>query len=149
MKLMKATTAALLGACLLELACSHNSAFSPDTPPVPAQASPTISETFAGTLPVGGSKFYSFRIVANGSALVTLNSVTGTGVSPTVQLGLGIGTPAGTDCTPTSTVTAGTADTAPQTTATLAAGTYCVRINDLSPSVLVAPVAFNMTILHS
>ena len=54
---------------------------------------PTVSESFTGTLPVAGFKFYSFNIAASGTANVTLNSVSGAGVPSTVQLGLGIGQP--------------------------------------------------------
>ena len=61
-----------------------------------------MSENFASTVPVGGAAFYSFNIGANGTVNVTLNSVSGAGVPATVQLGIGIGTPAGVDCTVTS-----------------------------------------------
>ena len=84
-------------------ACSHNS--TTDRLPTTTtyddhrhRAAPTVTESFNGTLPVGGFKFYSFNIAANGTVNVTLNSVSGTGVPSTVQLGLGIGQPSGLDC---------------------------------------------------
>src|SRR5215467_9233495 len=111
MKRMRATTAAILGLILIGSACSHSStSTSPSTTTGTSSttaAAPTVSESFTGTLPVGGFKFFSFNIAANGTVNVTLNSVSGTGVPATVQLGLGIGQPAGIDCSATTNVTAG------------------------------------------
>src|SRR6478672_9761998 len=107
---MTSVRIALAGLALLAAACSHDtttpsttSASSTTTTPV---TTPTTSEPFASTLTVGGAAFYSFNIAANGTVNVTLNSVSGAGVPATVQLGLGIGQPAGTDCSATSTATA-------------------------------------------
>src|SRR5213079_171300 len=105
MKRMRATTAGfwgMLSVLSLCAACSHNSTTEPSldsTTSTPATvAAPTVTESFTGTLPVGGFKFYTFNIAANGTVNVTLNSVTGTGVPATVQVGLGIGQPSGIDC---------------------------------------------------
>ena len=148
MKCMRATTA-LLGILLLGSACSHNSTTSPSassTTTPTTVASPTVSETFTGTLPVGGFKFYSFTIAANGTVNVTLNSVAGTGVPSTVQVGLGIGQPAGTDCAATVTATAGANFSKPQATGTFGPGAFCVRVFDVGN--LAAPASFNITIAH-
>jgi hypothetical protein len=140
---------AMCGVLLLATACK-NSTTSPttstSTPATTPVTTPTISEPFASTVPVGGFAFYSFNIAANGTVNVTLNSVSGTGVPSTVQLGLGIGTPAGVDCTTTSTVTAG-AGTAPQLTGTFGPGLFCVRVYDVGN--LFGPAAFKVTIAHS
>lgn len=77
---------------------------------------------------------------------VTLNGVSGAGVPATVQLGLGIGTPAGVDCTVTTSVTAA-AGTAPQLTGTFGPGLFCVRVYDVGN--LFAPASFSATIAHS
>jgi hypothetical protein len=95
---------------------------------------------------VGGSAFYSFNIAVNGTVNVTLTAVGGQGVPATVQLGLGIGTPAGIDCSVTSSVTAGAA-AAPQLTGTFGPGLFCVRVYDVGN--LPAPAAFSVTIAHS
>jgi len=112
-----------------------------------------------GTLLVNGSTAAgSPVVVANGATLggagtvngtvnVTLNSVTGTGVPPTVQLGLGIGQPSGTDCSATITATGGINTAAPQATGTFGPGIFCVRVFDVGN--LFAPAAFNVTIAHS
>ena len=142
----------MFGLLLLASACSKNS--TPTTPTTTTTTTttttpvttPTISENFASTVPVAGAAFYSFNIVANGTVNVTLNSVSGTGVPATVQLGLGIGTPAGVDCTVTSTALAA-AGTAPQLTGTFGPGQFCVRVYDVGN--LFAPATFRATIAHS
>ena len=155
MKRMRQTTAALralwplVGALVLCGACSHNSTAEPSlttTSSSTTAAAPTVSEVFASTLPVGGFKFYTFNIAANGTVNVTLNSVSGAGVPSTVQVGLGIGQPAGTDCSTTVTATAGSAFAAPQVTGTFGPGLFCVRVFDVGN--LFNPAAFTVTIAH-
>jgi len=154
MKHMRATTAAILGLILISMmfgtACSHSSTTSPSatstTTTTTTAAAPTVSESFTGTLPVAGFKFYSFNIAVNGTVNVTLNSVSGAGVPSTVQLGLGIGQPSGLDCAATTNVTAGTPAAAPQATGTFGPGLFCVRVFDVGN--LFAPANFNITIAH-
>jgi hypothetical protein len=150
MKRMRATTAAILGLMMFGMACSHSSTTSPSatstTTTTATVAAPTVSESFTGTLPVAGFKFYSFNIAVNGTVNVTLNSVSGAGVPATVQLGLGIGQPSGLDCAATTTVTAGITAAAPQTTGTFGPGLFCVRVFDVGN--LFAPANFNITIAH-
>jgi hypothetical protein len=139
---------AMFGLLLLASACSKDST-TPTTPTTPATTpvtTPTTSENFTSTVTVGGAAFYSFNIDANGTVNVTLNSVSGTGVPATVQLGIGIGTPAGVDCTVTTSVTAA-AGTAAQLTGTFGPGLFCVRIYDVGN--LFGPAAFRATIAHS
>jgi hypothetical protein len=149
MKRMRATTAGLLGVLMLCGACSHNSTTEPSntsTTTTTTVASPTVTEAFNGTLPVGGFKFYTFNIAASGTVNVTLNKISGTNVPATVQLGLGIGQPSGTDCGTTVSVTAGSAFAAPQTTGTFGPGLFCVRVFDVGN--LAAPATFAITIAH-
>jgi hypothetical protein len=105
-----------------------------------------VSEVFTSTLPVGGFKFYTFNIAASGTVNVTLNSVSGVDVPATVQLGLGIGQPAGTDCSATQTATAGVNTAAPQVTGTFGPGLFCVRVFDVGN--LFNPANFTVTIAH-
>jgi hypothetical protein len=139
----------MLGVLMLAGACSHNSTTEPsntstttDTP----VATPTVNEAFNGTVPVGGFKFYTFNIAASGTVNVTLNKVSGAGVPSTVQLGLGIGTPAGVDCSTTVSVTAASTFAAPQATGTFGPGLFCVRVFDVGN--LFAPATFAVTIAH-
>jgi hypothetical protein len=151
MKRMRATTATILGLLIFGTACSHSSTTSPSassstTTPTTTVAVPSVFEPFTGTVPVGGFRFYSFNIAANGTVNVTLNGVSGAGVPSTVQLGLGIGQPSGSDCAATSNITAGTTATAPQLTGTFGPGLFCVRVYDVGN--LFAPANFNVTIAH-
>jgi len=112
-------------------------------------ASPTTTEVFAGRVPVGGSTFYSFSVVENGTVNVALADVGGANVPSTVWLGLGVGTPSGEDCTPASTINTAsttTAGSAVHLTGTYAPGVYCVRVWDIGN--LVAMAAVNVTIAH-
>src|SRR5207253_5096762 len=112
------------------------------TTPAPI-ADPTSTENFSGTLAVGGTNFYSFIIVQNGTVNITLLSISGSGVPSTAQVGLAIGNPAGTSCTTLAMATTG-AGSAVQLTGTYAPNLYCVKIYDVGN--LIAPVTFAITI---
>jgi hypothetical protein len=145
---MTSVRLAMFGLLLFAAACSKDNTTTPTTPtstttPV---TTPTVTENFQSTVPIGGFAFYSFNIAANGTVNVTLNSVSGTVVPSTVQLGIGIGTPAGVDCATTSSVTAA-AGAAAQLTGTFGPGLFCVRIYDVGN--LFGPAAFKATIAHS
>jgi hypothetical protein len=142
------TGALLLVAALLVSGCDDSSsATSPsDTSTTTTTvASPTTTELFAGRVPVGGATFYSFSVIENGTVNVTLADVGGSNVPSTVWLGLGIGTPAGEDCTAATTINTA-AGSAVHLTGTYAPGVYCVRVWDIGN--LVAVAAFNVTIAH-
>jgi hypothetical protein len=116
-----------------------------DTSTSTTVASPTVTELFAGRVPVGGSAFYSFTVIENGTVNVSLADVGGATVPSTVWLGLGIGTPNGEDCSATATINTA-AGAAVHLTGTYAPGVYCVRVWDIGN--LVAVAAFNVTIAH-
>ena len=141
-------TAVLIAAALVFSACHDKStATSPTTTTTTTTtvATPTTTELFSGRVPVGGSTFYSFNVVENGTVNVNLADVGGVNVPSTVWLGLGIGTPSGEDCATTSTVNTA-AGTTTQLTGTYAPGVYCVRVWDIGNLLTVA--AFNVTIAH-
>ena len=77
---------------------------------------------------------------------LTLTSVGGQFVPSTVQLGLGIGSPAGTDCTTSQTINTASGSTA-QVTATEAPGVFCAKVSDIGN--LFAPASFTVNIDHS
>ncbi|MDO8795658.1 MAG: hypothetical protein Q7J25_13685 [Vicinamibacterales bacterium] len=133
----------LLTLALTAAACGGNSTTSPASTSV---ASPTATETFTGQLAVGGSRFYSFVVPLNGTVNVTLVSVGGTDVVPTVMLVLGIGTPSGTGCATSSSVNAQAGVSTPQITLTEGPGRYCAVVADIGN--LVAPATFTVTIDH-
>ena len=135
---VKATIVAALGVAWLAAACGND-----DTAPTPTPAAPTKTETFAGTLPVGGSRFFSFTVSKFGTTNVTLASLSG--ADATVTVGLALGFPSGTGCS-TGTGVAAAAGTTPQLTDDLNAGVYCTRIYDLGT--LAGSAEFVVTIAY-
>ena len=107
-------------------------------------ADPTSTEDFSGTVGVGSSSFYSFTVEQNGTVRITLTSVSGANVPGSVWLGLGLGTPAGEDCSTTqlNTQAASTA----QISGTYAPGIYCAKVSDIGN--LIAPARFTVSIEH-
>ena len=145
---MRATVIILSVLALFASGCGGNSTTAPSgttsTPTTPV-AAPIISETWQSVVPVGGFKFYSFGIPSTGTVNITLTSVGGQFVPSTAQLGIGIGTPEGQDCTTTQTITAAAGSTA-QISTTEQAGLYCARIFDVGN--LFAPATFSVQIDH-
>lgn len=128
--------------------CGKNNPTSPtttDTTTTTPVADASVSETFSGTLPVGGYRFYSFDVPSNGTVTATLNSVGGGPVPTTVWIGLGVGVPDGTDCPTELSLNTQSGD-GPQISTTLAAGTHCVRVYDIGN--LASPASFAVTISH-
>jgi len=145
---LRVTIGLLALATLAVSACDDKStATSPSTTSTPTTtvASPTSTELFAGRVSAGGSTFYSFTVVENGTVNVNLADVGGANVPSTVWLGLGLGTPNGEDCSTSASINTA-AGTATQLTGTYAPGVYCVRVWDIGN--LIAVAAFNVTIAH-
>jgi len=132
---------ALLAA--LAVACGDD----PSSTAPSSTTSTTTTVTYAGTIDVGGSRFYSFSNAAAGSVTAFLASVTSpaTRLPVAVPLEIGIGVPAGTGCSTTTTqmVAPGLV---PQMTVSLAAGVFCLRVADAGE--LRAPVAFAVRFSH-
>ena len=129
-------------------ACNSDTPTSPTTTTttVPAAiAEPATTEEFTGAIQVGGAAFYAFTVEQNGTVRVTLASVGGVNVPGSVWLGLGIGTPAGEDCTTTTSLNT-QAGSAAQISGTYAPGIYCARVYDIGN--LIAPARFAVTIEH-
>ncbi len=135
--------AALTAACGSSTPTSPSSTTSTSTTSV---ASPTTTEEWDSTLTVGGSKCYSFSIAQNGTVNVTLTSISGDFVPPTVTISLGIGQPSGADCSTTTTSNVSTQTAAPQLTGAYGPGVFCVRVADVGN--LFAPAHFSITVAH-
>ena len=110
-------------------------------------SSPTTTrttDTFSGTVPVGGSVFHSFPVSQTGSTDVTLTAAS---PPPNIAMGVAIGVPGDAGCTPiagaSSTVVAGST---PQITGLTSAGTLCVQIRDIGQQT--SPVAYTVTVTH-
>jgi hypothetical protein len=109
----------------------------------PTATSP-VTETFSGQIIPGGSAARSFTAASAGTVSITLTQI---GPPADLVVGLGIGIPQanGSGCHLTQAVQAA-ASSAPQFTAAVDAGTYCLRLYD--PGTLVAPAAFSVTIVR-
>lgn len=139
---MKATVLAV-SIVLLTAGCGGSSPVAATT-----TTQPTLTtEFFTGSLPVESSSFYSFTVTGTGSVNVTLASLTLSRFSPAlaIQVGLGVGTPAGTGCSLSDSLDTAPALTA-QLTASLSPGIYCVDISDIGN--LAEPVNFAIRIIH-
>jgi hypothetical protein len=120
-----------------------------DTTTTPTTTTDTRSnETFGATLNVGQSQFYSFTTLTPGQTDITLVSVRPSGsvaatLNPTV--GLGLGTPQGTDCALSNAV-----NTPPGLKAQLSVATnvstYCVKIADIGN--LRGTVDYTIRVVH-
>ena len=121
----KAPVWALLGAAAIAAACSDSAGISPST------VSGTTTLLFTGSVPVRGSRSYTFGLSRPGTAELTLAGVSldSRGSALTTPMGLGLGTPSGDDCDMTTSVTTPPGLTAQLRTAT-GPGTFCVRVFD-------------------
>ena len=105
-------------------------------------SSSSSSQSFTGTLAVGGSSSFTFTVGQAGTVNATLTSLGGS--SP---VGLGIGTPGGTtSCQLATSSQSTTAGTSPQVSAKETAGSYCVCVFDTGS--LAAATTFAVTVTH-
>ena len=73
--------------------------------PAPTQPSTTGAlaiESFVGTLPKGGTAFYSFTVPRQGNVTLTLLTLTIGGAPADGTITMGFGVPRGTGCTTTN-----------------------------------------------
>ncbi len=149
---MKGTCLGVLTLTLTVAACGGSSSSSLPTP------SPTVTtDILTGTVPppVGGVLQSSFNSVTigqgGGTVTITLTSAVetfpGGTLLTTVTMGLGIGTAAGGVCTPAQgAFTTAQGGAVPQLSGTLAAGTYCVVVSDVTSQL--GPVAYAVAVAH-
>ncbi|HJZ72829.1 MAG TPA: hypothetical protein VKE51_13885 [Vicinamibacterales bacterium] len=119
-------------------ACNNNST----SGTVSAPTTTRTTDTFSGTVPVGSSAFHSFPVSQPGTTDVTLTTT-----SPSIVMGLAVGTTGDGGCTPlagaASNVVAGST---PQVTGVTTAGTLCVQIRDIGQAT--GPVSYTITVTH-
>jgi hypothetical protein len=130
-------------------ACSNSN--SSDSSSLPNVIAPTLStETFNGTVGVGGTDMHPFSVTTAGTVNVTL---TAAGPPSTIFMGVGVGTPStassgSTTCTLLSGATAvAPAGTSAQLSGTLGAGSYCVAVYDVGNET--TPVTYTVTVAHT
>jgi len=102
----------------------------------------TSTETFGGTVGVQGSSRSTFAVAQQGTVTVTLSAL-----SPSVAMGLGIGTPNGsTACAMTSSTTTALPGSTPQLTVTEPPGNYCVSVYDVGN--VTGTVTYSVIVAH-
>lgn len=138
---MKTALAILVGA-LLTSACGE----AMTTPTAPSTVT-TVTDTWTGSLSVGASRFYSFRVSQGGTVAMMLASVTspanGAALAPIMEIGFGI--PAGTGCAATTSLNVTPALQAQLQTSS-EPGVYCIRVADIGN--LSGPVNFAVRFTH-
>lgn len=111
-----------------------------NTTPTPTTPTPTVTETFAGSLGVNGAATFTFNTSAAGTVTATLRNV-----SPSVQLGLGLGTWNGVICQ----IVLANDLTTPGTSVTgsvSGAGSLCVRVHDIGQ--VTQTTTFEVVVVH-
>ncbi len=152
---MKRFVLIALPVALTAVACNNGSSSSPT--PTTATSQTFTTEVLTGTVPVPvngvlQSEFKPFTVGQGGGQIsVTLTSAVetlpGGTLLTTVTMGLAIGTLSGTTCTiiPNASTPA-QGGSVPQLSGSLAAGTYCVQLSDITNQV--GPVAYAVAVVH-
>jgi hypothetical protein len=135
---------ALLASTALAAACGGSS----NQTTVTAPTGTLVTDTFTGTVPVGGSDSHNFTITTSGNALnVTLVSA---GPPPTITMGLGVGTPSSTNtCSilPNGGIQTTAGSTAQLSGSNFGAGTYCVVVVDVGNAA--GTITYTVTVAHT
>jgi len=137
LKTMKRLLAGALCAALCTIGCGD-----PVAPATPTPATPTIPETFTGTVLPLGTSMNTFTVQQIGLIQVSL-----TGVTPSASVGIGVGTPSGANCLLLDNLTVVAGPTAQMSGTATVTGTFCVAVFD--PGNLVEAVNYTVVVLHS
>jgi hypothetical protein len=129
----------LLFVCLIGITAACGSSDTPPTTPTPT----TFTEVFAGTLTTNGAQTFTF--ISQGSGTVTA-TLTALAPDATSLLGISLGTVASGGGCQTIIVNDRATQSTGVTGAIGSAGNLCARVYD--PGVLVAPVTFELTVVH-
>src|SRR5262249_6075627 len=114
----------------------------PIPPATPTPATPTIPETFTGTLLPLGTSSNTFFVQRAGGIQVSL-----TGLSPAASVGLGVGTPSGATCLTLDHMTVVAGPNAQMIGTATVRGNFCVAVFDVGN--LVESVNYTIVVLHS
>jgi hypothetical protein len=102
------------------------------------------TDTFSGTVPIGGSDFHSFPVAVTGLIDVTL---TAAAPPSAIVMGVSIGTPADGKCTALAGGLAkASAGASAQLFGLASPGTLCVDVHDVGNQS--APVSYTVTVTH-
>ena len=110
------------------------------TSTAPTTGTGLTTDTFTGTVAVGGSDFKTFTVAQTGEVDVTLTVAA-------VPMGLAMGLPGGSGCVPlTGASTTATAGSAAQLVGKVSPGSFCVLVSDVGNAT--ASVAYTVTVVH-
>jgi hypothetical protein len=138
---MKAFVGICVVAGLLTVACDNSGSTNSTTSPTVAP--PSVTDTFPGTLQVGGTNTHTFSVAQVGTLNATLTAV---GPPATVFVGFAVGTFSGGVCSLAATINT-QASTTPQLSGTASiVGTWCVQVYDIGN--LSAPANYTITVAH-
>jgi hypothetical protein len=130
---------------LAAIGCSGGSGSSSTTTPSSTPPLPPTSETFTGTVPVGGSMSHAFTVSLNNGQLTA--DLTAAGPPPTIFMGLGVGTVTNGVCT---LINGGSAiiqaGPSAQLSGAVNAGAYCVAVFDAGNQT--ADVTYTVVVTH-
>ena len=132
-------------ALLLGLSASSCSEASATGPTAIGNNATMTTESFSGTLPLNGFRFFSFAVPHTGATTLILLSLTENGVASTNTVQIGLGVPRGTDCslTDAAMVNPGVVG---QVASLYEPAIYCARIGDTGN--LKAQAEFSINIIH-
>jgi hypothetical protein len=132
---------ALVVIALGAAACGSSSSSTSTTTPTTAART---TDTFSGTVAVGGNDFHSFPISATGIVDVTM---TAAAPPATIVMGISVGTPAAGKCAALAGAsTTATAGSGVQLSGMSTAGTLCVDVHDVGNQS--AAVTYTVTVTH-
>jgi hypothetical protein len=134
---MKRILALALVSAMAAAGCSD-----PVAPATPTPAAPTLTDTFNGQLLILGSNTHQFSVNQIGAIRVLVNSV-----SPGASLGVGVGTPSGSNCILLQNLTAVAGPDAQISGTATITGTFCISVFDVGN--LVEAVNYVVTVQHS
>lgn len=116
----------------------------PAAPGAPSVATPTITDTFTGTLTIGGANIHPFTVNQVGGLKVTLVSE-----DTSVAVLVSVGTPSAAtgQCVPLGSATTAAGSTPQLSGSATTTGQFCVSIADIGN--LTGPVVYTINVLHS
>lgn len=116
----------------------------PAAPGAPTAVTPTITDTFTGTLTIGGTNIHAFTVNQIGGLKVTLVSE-----DTAVAVLLSVGTPSAAtgQCVPLGSATTAAGAAAQLSGTATTTGQFCVSIADIGN--LTGPVVYTINVLHS
>jgi hypothetical protein len=123
--------------------CSSSTDTSSTLPAAPS--SPLVTNTFSGTVPVGGNDSNPFTVTSDGFQITI--DLTAAGPPPTITMGIGIGAPVGGTCQLLSGgSTMAQAGATPQLSGNIPAGQYCLMIYDVGNQA--GPITYTVVVNH-